>query len=390
MREKDEPDLFDDQIRAALTGELDRAAPRRDLWPSIRAEVQRRQQKPRKLWLPPFGWATVVIGSVLAIRRAGLAVVSVAASLLLAWLFLSQPWQENIDRHGGDYWYKPESVAKYDGFFQREGVNPLVNTADNVRCSLNVNVATASYIKARSAVQDGRLPDPESVRVEDFINYFAQEYSPPAEDPFAVHIEGGPSPFGGEQPWMVRLGLQGRLLDTQQAQLIARNAKAWIEFNPEVVARYRQLGYEYSRVTSDTSTLTAGEVYSGHTVTALWEVEFRGGSKGRAATAFVKYEDPVTGKPREISRDLDRSEFGTTFELASPSFQLSAVVAEYAEILRQSHWAVGGSLTEVQKEAQRVSALLPADPDVAEFVYLVGRAEQVGNANTMDTIAPQG
>ena len=379
------------QIAAALAGELDRAAPRQDLWPAVRAEVQRRQQKPRKPWLPPpFGSVTIVIGSVLAVHRTSLAVGSVAASLLFAWLLLSQPWQENIVRHGGDYWYQPETTAKYDGFFQREGVNPLVDTEHNVRCSFNVNVDTASYIKARRDVQDGRLPDPESVRVEDFINYFDQEYNPPAEDPFAVHIEGGPSPFGDEQPWMIRFGLQGSLPDKQEAQLIAKDAKAWVEFNPEVVTRYRQLGYEYSRVSRDTSTLIAGEVYAGHTVTALWEVELREGSKGRVATAYISFEDPVTGETRRISRDLDRSEFGTMFEQASTRFQLSAVVAEYAEILRQSHRAVGGSLTEVRKEAQRLSALLPADPDIAEFVYLVSRAEQVSNADSMDTIAPQG
>ncbi len=187
---------------------------------------------------------------------------------------------------------------------------------------------------------------------------------------------------------MIRFGLQGSLLETQGRRIVARNAVAWIEFNPEVVTRYRQLGYEYPRVGHDTSAMAAGEVYSGHTVTALWEVEFHEGAKGRAATAYVKFEDPVTGEKREIRRDLDRSEFATTFAQASPGFQLSAVVAEYAEILRQSHWAVGGSLTEVRKEAQRVSALLPADPDVAEFVYLVSRAEQVSNA-TMHTIAPE-
>ena len=392
MREKDETDLFDDQIRAALAGDLDRATSRRDLWPAIRAEVQRRQQKPRKLWLPPpFGSVTVVIGGVLAVRRAGLAVGSVAASLLLAWILLSQPWQENIVRHGGDYWYRPETTAKYDGFFQREGVNPLVDTEHNFRCNFNVNVDTASYTKARRAVQDGRLPDPGSVRVEDFINYFDPGYSPPAQDPFAVHIDGGPSPFGGEQPWMIRFGLQGRLPDTQEAQIIARDAKAWVEFNRQVVSRYRQVGYEYSRVRRDTSSLIAGEVYAGHTVTALWEVEFdEGATESRVATAYISFEDPVSGETRVISRDIDRSEFGTTFKQASPGFQLSAVVAEYAEILRQSHWAQGGSLTEVRQEAQRVSALLPADPDIAEFVYLVSRAEQVSNANTIHKIAPSG
>jgi len=370
MSEQNVSHPTEQQIAAALAGELDQAAPRRDLWPAIRAEVQRRQQKPRKLWLPPpFGLATIVIGGVLAVRRAGLAVGSVAASLLLAWLLLSQPRQENIFRHGGDYWYRPETTAKYDGFFQREGVNPLVDTEHNVRCNFNVNVNTASYIKARRAIQDGRLPDPGSVRVEDFINYFTQEYIPPAEDPFAVHIEGGPSPFGGEQPWMIRFGLQGRRPDTQEAQLIARNTKAWVEFNPEVVTRYRQLGYEYARVRRDTSTLIAGEVYAGHTVTALWDVEFdEGATESRVATAYISFEDPVSGETGVISRGIDRSEFGTTFVQASPGFQLSAVVAEYAEILRQSHWAQGGSLTEVRREAQRVSALMPADPDIAELV----------------------
>ena len=95
-----------------------------------------------------------------------------------------------------------------------------------------------------------------------------------------------------------------------------------------MVSHYRQLGYEYPRVSHETDTLVASEVRAGHSVTALWEVEFHQGTKGRAATAYVSYEDPVTGKMRVISRDLDRSEFGTIFEKASPRFQRDAVVAE--------------------------------------------------------------
>jgi len=338
MREHDASHLNEDQIAAALARTLDRAAPRRDLWPAIRAEVQSRQPKRGRPWqLPPFGSVPILIGHVLAIRPAGLPLVSVAASLLLGWLLWSQLWQGDLVRYGGEYWYAPESTARYDGFFNREGVNPAVYTSDNIHCSLNVNVETASYIKARRAVQDGRLPDPESVRVEDFINYFAQEYSPPAEDSFAVHIEGGPSPLGGDQPWLICFGLQGRLPSAQEHQVIAWDTRAWIEFNPQVVSRYRQLGYEYPRVTDDTSTLVAGEVRAGHSVTGLWEVEFHEGSEGRAATAYIRYVDPDTDEQRIISRDLDRSEFSTTFEQASPRFQLNAVVAEYAEVLAESY-----------------------------------------------------
>lgn len=375
MSEQNTSNLSEEQIAAALAGALDQAVPRRDLWPSIRAEVQRRQPTPRRRWLmSPFGSVTALVGRVLAVRPAGLALGSVAASLLLAWLLWSQPWQESLVRHGGEYWY----TAHYDDSFKRQGVNPLVDTGDNVRCSLNVNVDTASYIKARRVVQDGRLPDPESVRVEEFINSFAQEYSSPVQDAFAVHIEGGPSHFGAEQPWLLRFGLQGRVLQTQERRVIARNVEAWIEFNPQVVSRYRQLGYEYPRVRRDTSTLVAGQVHAGHTATALWEVEFHeGATDSLVATAYVKYEDPNTGKERTISRGLDRSDFSTTFERASRRFQLNAVVAEYAEILRESYWARGSNLAEVRRQAQRVSALLPDDPDVTEFVYLVTQAQQI-------------
>ena len=69
---------------------------------------------------------------------------------------------------------------------------------------------TASYTVARRFVEDGNLPHPDSVRVEEFINYFDQGYQPPEQDAFAIHIDGSPSPFGGDKHWLLRVGLQGR------------------------------------------------------------------------------------------------------------------------------------------------------------------------------------
>ena len=45
--------------------------------------------------------------------------------------------------------------------------------------------------------------------------------------------------------------------------VIARNLKAWVEFNPQMVSSYRHLGHEYQRVAYDdipTSTMIADEV----------------------------------------------------------------------------------------------------------------------------------
>ena len=153
-----------------------------------------------------------------------------------------------------------------------------------------------------------------------------------------------------------------------------------VDFDPEVVSRYRLLGYENRRVADQdfrNDSVDAGEVGAGHAVTALYEVKFHEGAEGQMATINIRYEDPNGGDVREISREFYRSNLSSRFEEASPRLQLDAVVAEYAEVLRGSYWAQDSSLEEVRSQAQRVGTLLPDDPDVAEFVDLVMRAESI-------------
>ena len=103
--------------------------------------------------------------------------------------------------------------AAYDlTFFKHYGVNPFIDTEDDHLSTFAMDVDTASYSVARRFVRDGNLPDPASVRVEEFVNYFEQGYEPPSEDAFAIHIEGSPSPFGGDKHWLLRIGLQGRTI----------------------------------------------------------------------------------------------------------------------------------------------------------------------------------
>jgi len=168
---------------------------------------------------------------------------------------------------------------------------------------------------------------------------------------------------------------------TGMLQVIAKDAKVQVDFNPEVVSRYRLLGYENRRLADDQfrdDTVDAGEVGAGHAVTALYEVKFHEGAEGQVAKVHVRYQDPDTGEVKEVSRDFSRIELNAAFEETTPRFQLDAAVAEYAEILRESYWAQEGSLTDVRVLARRVSALLPDDPDVTEFALLVTRAEQIG------------
>ena len=107
--------------------------------------------------------------------------------------------------------------AAYDlTFFQHYGVNPFIDTEDDHRSTFAIDVDTASYTVARRFLDDGHLPDPDSVRVEEFVNFFDQGYAAPAEDAFAIHLEGSPSPFGGGNHWLLRVGLQGRAIPESQ------------------------------------------------------------------------------------------------------------------------------------------------------------------------------
>jgi hypothetical protein len=50
------------------------------------------------------------------------------------------------------------------------------------------------------------------------------------------------------------------------------------------------------------------------------------------------------------------------------------VVAEYAEILKDSYWAEGSSMNDVYREAARVSEYFGHDEEMSELLELIRRA----------------
>jgi Ca-activated chloride channel family protein len=99
----------------------------------------------------------------------------------------------------------------YDGVtFQDPGVNTFVDPQKDGQSTFGLDVDTASYTVARRFVDDGNLPDPASVRVEEFVNYFDQGYAAPEDGDFAIHVDGGPSPFLAEDEVLLRVGLKAR------------------------------------------------------------------------------------------------------------------------------------------------------------------------------------
>jgi Ca-activated chloride channel family protein len=167
---------------------------------------------------------------------------------------------------------------------------------------------------------------------------------------------------------------------TSTLQVIAMDAKVQVEFNPEVVERYRLVGYENRDVADDqfrNNKVDAGEIGAGHSVTALYEIKLNPGAEGRIATVYLRWQDPETREVVEMSQDFDSDNLARSFEKADPHFQWTVIVAEYAEVLRESYWAQDSSLGDVLREARRVSEYLPRDRDVEEFIDLVRQANRL-------------
>ena len=163
---------------------------------------------------------------------------------------------------------------------------------------------------------------------------------------------------------------------TGTLQLIAKDAKIQVDFNPEVVSRFRLLGYENRRLDHEQfrdDTVDAGEVGAGHQVTALYEVKLHPDAIGKLATVSIRYADADTDKVSEVSEDISVSQLHASFDAAPATLRLAAGVAEFAEILRESYWAKDGSLDSVHQVVKDAFPEMDSE-QIIELMYLVNKA----------------
>ncbi len=468
----------------------------------------------------------------------------------------------------------PNGDAYRDVFFKGHGTNPFIDPEDDNQSTFGMDADSASYSVVRRYLRDGYLPPIEAVRVEEFVNAFDYDYTPPTDDTFALHLEGAPSKFGeGKRRQLLRIGIQGRVVPdvdrkdavltfvidvsgsmgmenrlglvkkalrllvkqlrpadkigivvygtnarvvlphtsvvnrehilesidslcpegvtnvedgihkgyelarrnldsncinrvilcsdgvanegvtsaevllkqirnyvdedgiflttvgfgmenyndvlmeklakkgngnyayvdtlsearrifvenlTGTLQIIAKDAKVQVKFNPDTVRSFRLLGYENRQMKHENfrnDDADAGEIGSGHSVTALYEVKLnKGVDTGRLAKVSIRYEDPDTQKVTEVSEKFRVEDLKDQFEGTSLGLQFAATVAQFAEILRESVWVKNGCLKTVH---QTLKSILQQHPEVIardgdqaeargeELLALVRNAEQI-------------
>ncbi len=106
----------------------------------------------------------------------------------------------------------PEAREQYDKIEE----TGFQSVKDHPLSTFSIDVDTASYANVRRFINDGRLPYPDAVRIEEMINYFNYDYQVPENDaPFSINMELGECPWNdGHQ--LALIGVQGENPDLDE------------------------------------------------------------------------------------------------------------------------------------------------------------------------------
>jgi Ca-activated chloride channel family protein len=138
-------------------------------------------------------------------HRARAAAGILAAGLVLTGCGGNSNVERASDRGGGGN-HAPDARGPHTGQDgAAEGEQRSRPPAADWLSTFALDVDTASYGYARRTLAEGRLPDPTSVRPEEFVNSFRPDYPRPKGDGFSVTIDGART---GDDGWsLVRVGL---------------------------------------------------------------------------------------------------------------------------------------------------------------------------------------
>lgn len=181
---------------------------------------------------------------------------------------------------------------------------------------------------------------------------------------------------------------------------VAKDVKLQLEFNPKFVKAYRLIGYENRMLRNEDfndDKKDAGEMGSGHTVTALYEIVPVGvesaylknidelkyqtenglssaAKSNEVLTVKLRYKSPDENKSKLMEKVITDQQ--TSFDKTSENFRFAAAVAEFGLILRQSEFKGMANYEQVIDLAKNAKG---SDEEGyrAEFIKLVKTAKML-------------
>ena len=172
-------------------------------------------------------------------------------------------------------------------------------------------------------------------------------------------------------------------------QVIAKDAKIQIEFNPRWIKKYRLVGYENRQIPDQdfrNNQVDAGEVGAGHAVTALYEVEmYTSRQEISASEPTVPSSDLLTVRLRykspEQEKEVTEVELGLpsvevkAFESAPSSLQWAVCAGTFAEFMQKSPHIKGFTFEQLFRLTRQAASI--DHPDQKEMIELMEKAQNL-------------
>ena len=189
---------------------------------------------------------------------------------------------------------------------------------------------------------------------------------------------------------------------------VAKDVKLQLEFNPAEVKGYRLLGYESRRLAAkdfNDDKKDAGEIGSGHTMTAFYEIVPAGSDEKIADVDPLKYQKRTESGRGEVCtvklrwkkpdgdtsmlKEIPISEAQITSKTPSEDFRFASAVAEFALLASDSKFKGDASFDRILDRARHAKGE-DLEGYRAEFIRLVETAQLIAPPTPPPPPAPGG
>ncbi|HEX3716959.1 MAG TPA: von Willebrand factor type A domain-containing protein [Verrucomicrobiae bacterium] len=163
-------------------------------------------------------------------------------------------------------------------------------------------------------------------------------------------------------------------------RVAASDVKVQVEFNPNRVTAYRQIGYAKHQLKKEQfrdNTVAAAQIGAAESGTALYTVEINPAGDGPLCTVRVRFRAPGTTDYQERAWDVPYNGAAGALDQASPSMRLAATASAFSEWLAGSPYAGEVSPDSLLGYLRDVPEIYGADTRPKNLEWMIRQAKSI-------------
>jgi hypothetical protein len=160
----------------------------------------------------------------------------------------------------------------------------------------------------------------------------------------------------------------------------AQDVKVQVEFNPNRVTSYRQIGYAKHQLTKEQfrdNTVAAAQIAAQEAGNALYTIEINPQGEGSIGTVRIRYKVPATGEVREQAWDVPYTGTAMPLEQSTSAMRLAATASAFSEWLAISPFADQVTTDQLLNYLNGIPQIYGADTRPQKLEWMIRQAKSI-------------